>query len=131
MNHPLTDEMCYGMCNQVYSFPDRMRTAYDKGFEDAIECIRKAGLAPHGALVEAQEMTHPALPTQEQFSEWDSEYFDGERQNFDIMMIKAFQAGADWRLDECVEELECLLSVFQVTGATEIVELFKSNLRPQ
>ena len=41
-------------------------------------------------------MTHPfpvlsggqqVLPTQEQFAEWDSEYFDGERQNFDIMMI--------------------------------------------
>lgn len=46
---------------------------------------------------------HPMLPTQEQFTEWDSEYFDGERQNFDIMMIKAFQAGADKRLEQVIE----------------------------
>ena len=37
---------------------------------------------------------HPMLPTQQQFTEWDSEYFDGEGQNFDVMMMKAFQAGA-------------------------------------
>lgn len=46
---------------------------------------------------------HPMLPTQEQFNEWDSEYFDGEGQNFDIMMIKAFQAGADKRLEQLLE----------------------------
>lgn len=46
---------------------------------------------------------HPMLPTREQFAEWDSEYFDGEGQNFDIMMIKAFQAGADKRLEQLLE----------------------------
>ena len=44
---------------------------------------------------------------------------------------------ADWQLEECVEELECLLSIFGVTGVIKeeavptIVELFKSNMRPQ
>ena len=51
-------------------------------------------------------MTHPVLPTQEQFAEWDSEYFDGERQNFDVMMSKAFQAGADWQLKKVLEWLD-------------------------
>ena len=80
---------------------------------------------------------HPALPTQEQFAEWDSEYFDGERQNFDVMMIKAFQSGADWQLEECVEELYCLLSIFGATGVVKeeavptMVALFRSNMRPQ
>ena len=50
-------------------------------------------------------MNHPVLPTQEQFDEWDSEYFDGERQNFDYMMLKAFQAGADRRLEQVIEWL--------------------------
>ena len=82
-------------------------------------------------------MNHPALPSQQQFAKWDLEYFDGERESFDIMMIKAYQAGADWQLEECVEELECLLSIFGVTGVIKeeaipvIVELFKSNMRPQ
>ena len=46
------------------------------------------------------------LPTQEQIAEWDSEYFDGERQNFDFMMIKAFQTGADRQLEQCITWLE-------------------------
>ena len=45
----------------------------------------------------------PLLPTQEQFAKWDSEYFDGERENFDIMMIKAFQSGADRQLEQVID----------------------------
>ncbi|WP_291813118.1 hypothetical protein [Limnobacter sp.] len=56
-------------------------------------------------------MTHPILPTQKQFVEWDSEYFDeegslGERQNFDFMMLKAFQAGADRQLEQVLRFME-------------------------
>ena len=47
---------------------------------------------------------HPMLPTQEQLTEWDSEHFD-EGENFDVMMIKAFQAGADQELEACCEVL--------------------------
>jgi hypothetical protein len=47
---------------------------------------------------------HPMLPTQEQLTEWDSERFD-EGENFDAMMIKAFQAGADLELEACIEWL--------------------------
>ena len=50
-------------------------------------------------------MTHPMIPTQEQFAEWDAEYFDGERQNFDFMMLTAFQAGADRQLKQVIEWL--------------------------
>ena len=48
---------------------------------------------------------HPILPTQKQFAEWDSQHFD-EGENFDLMMIKAFQAGADWQLEQVIEFLE-------------------------
>ena len=52
-------------------------------------------------------------------------------------VIVDMRAAADWQLEECVEELECLLSIFGVTGVIKeeavptIVELFKSNMRPQ
>ena len=59
MTHPLTDETIDeiqmrfgGPCLECY---DDMRGAYDKGFDDAIECIREAGLAHYSALYEAQE----------------------------------------------------------------------------
>ena len=47
---------------------------------------------------------HPMLPTQEQLTEWDSERFD-EDVNFDVMMVKAFRAGADQELEACCEWL--------------------------
>ena len=50
-------------------------------------------------------MNRPMLPTQEQFAEWDTLYFDGERQNFDYMMLKAFQAGADRQLEQVIKWL--------------------------
>lgn len=50
MTHPLTDDLG----SVVFTYED-MRAAYDKGFSDAIECIRKAGLAHYSALYEAQE----------------------------------------------------------------------------
>lgn len=58
--HPLTDEMMREIHGNRpgYSNPfdeADMRAAYDAGFEDAIECIRKAGLAHYSALYEAQE----------------------------------------------------------------------------
>ena len=46
---------------------------------------------------------HPMLPTNQQIAEWESEYFDGERQNFDVMMIEAFQTGADCQLEQVKE----------------------------
>ena len=50
-------------------------------------------------------MTHPMIPTNEQFVEWDAEYFDGEHENFDFMMLTGFQAGADRQLEQVIEWL--------------------------
>ena len=61
-------------------------------------------------------MNHLVLPTQEQFAEWDSEYFDGEHQNFDVMMIKAFQAGADWQLEQVERSVELKLKDWRESG---------------
>ena len=61
-------------------------------------------------------MTHPMIPTQEQFAEWDAEYFDGERQNFDFMMLTAFQAGADRQLEQVEKSVERKLKDWRESG---------------
>jgi hypothetical protein len=65
--HPLTDETIEDIVYEtvrddetvrtvgVSCFVMPMRAAYDKGFNDAIECIREAGLAHYSALYEAQK----------------------------------------------------------------------------
>ena len=75
-------------------------------------------------------MTHPALPTQEQFAEWDSEYFDGERQNFDVMMIKAFQAGADWQLEQVIKWLKATKSTVKLCPSL-LADQLEQTMRPQ
>ena len=68
MTHPLTDEIIRKNFTPDYDYfeglegeiclgfsDDDLRAAYDRGFEDAIEFIGRMGLAPHGALAEAQE----------------------------------------------------------------------------
>ena len=58
MTHPLTDETCEQIAPWSVQAPcgyTNMRAAYDKGFDDAIECIRQAGIASFDGLYEAQE----------------------------------------------------------------------------
>ena len=56
---------------------------------------------------------HPMLPTRQQLADWESEYFD-ENQNFDVMMIKAFQSGADLQLEQVIEFLKNDLDKFRL-----------------
>ena len=90
-------------------------------------------------------MTHPfpvlsggqqVLPTQEQFAKWDSEYFDeegknGERQNFDIMMIKAFQAGADKQLEQAIEWLNDNADMLIVSTQSELATRYLESLEKE
>ena len=45
---------------------------------------------------------HPLCPTDEQLAKWESDWFS-ERENADVLLIQAFQAGADAELEACVE----------------------------
>ena len=75
----------------------------------------------------------PMLPTQEQFAEWDSEYFDGERQNFDSMMLKAFQAGANQQLEQVKERVKSNLKVWRrsgyIAGADAVEDFFEEIMQ--
>ena len=64
MTHPLTDDLAENIAldatwssdiGELVFRHDDMRVAYDKGFNDAIELIMRMGLAPHGAVADAQE----------------------------------------------------------------------------
>ena len=47
-------------------------------------------------------MTHPITPPPELLKQWEDDWFD-ERENVDVLLIQAFQAGADQELDACCE----------------------------
>jgi len=52
---------------------------------------------------------HPMYPTDEQLVKWESDWFS-ERENADVLLIQAFQAGADAELDrwkEWIEDVDC------------------------
>ena len=52
---------------------------------------------------------HPMYPTDEQLAKWESDWFS-ERENADVLLIQAFQAGADAELDrwkEWIEDVDC------------------------
>ena len=78
----------------------------------------------------SRKMTHPL--TDEMIIE-----LIGDRNLFHCLTEDDMRAAADWQLEQCVEELECLLSVFGATGVVKeeavltMVELFRSNMRPQ
>ena len=47
---------------------------------------------------------HPMLPTDEQLSQWESDWFS-ERENADVLLINAYAAGADAQLKSIEQEI--------------------------
>jgi len=56
---------------------------------------------------------HPITPPQELLKSWEDQHFD-EGENYDVMMIQAYQAGAAQELEACCEILQswgsCIVS---------------------
>jgi hypothetical protein len=48
---------------------------------------------------------HPAIPPADQLKKWEDKWFD-EEEHADVLLIQAFQAGADQELEACCEWLE-------------------------
>ena len=48
---------------------------------------------------------HPITPPPELLKHWEDQHFD-EGENYDVMLIQAYQAGADQELEACCEWLE-------------------------
>jgi hypothetical protein len=47
---------------------------------------------------------HPAIPPADQLKKWEDKWFN-EEEHADVLLIQAFQAGADQELEACVEWL--------------------------
>lgn len=47
---------------------------------------------------------HPAIPPSDQLKKWEDQWFD-EEEHADVLLIQAFQAGADQELKACCELL--------------------------
>jgi hypothetical protein len=45
---------------------------------------------------------HPATPPSDQLKKWEDKWFD-EEEHADVLLIQAFQAGADQELEACCE----------------------------
>jgi len=50
---------------------------------------------------------HPAIPPSDQLKEWEDKWFD-EEEHADVLLIQAFQAGADQELEACCRVLDDL-----------------------
>ena len=48
--------------------------------------------------------THPAIPPADQLKKWEDKWFD-EEEHADVLLIQAFQAGADQELDACCKQV--------------------------
>ena len=51
------------------------------------------------------EQLHPMVPPSILLNNWESDWFD-ERQNVDVLLIQAYQSGADAELEACCELLK-------------------------
>ena len=48
---------------------------------------------------------HPVTPPLELLKHWEEQHFD-EGENYDVMLIKAYQAGADYELECCINNVD-------------------------
>ena len=51
------------------------------------------------------EQTHPMVPPNILLNNWESDWLN-ERENVDVLLTKAYQAGADTELDACCKWLD-------------------------
>ena len=58
---------------------------------------------------------HPAIPPSDQLKKWEDKWFD-EEEHPDVLLIQAFQAGADQELEACCE----WVAVESIAAATEL-----------
>ena len=54
---------------------------------------------------------HPMVPPSEELRRWENSWFD-EEEHPDVLLIRAYQAGADAELEACCKVLEDELSCF-------------------
>jgi len=67
---------------------------------------------------------HPITPPPELLKHWEDQHFD-EGENYDVMLVEAYQAGADQELEACCEWLD------QNTGRWDLLAELRTARRPK
>ena len=67
---------------------------------------------------------HPITPPPDLLKRWEDQHFD-EGENYDVMLIQAYQAGADQELEACCEWLD------QNTGRWDLLAELRAARRPK
>jgi hypothetical protein len=67
---------------------------------------------------------HPITPPPDLLKHWEDQHFD-EGENYDVMLIQAYQAGADQELEACCEWLD------QNTGRWDLLAELRAARRPK
>ena len=70
------------------------------------------------------EQFHPMIPPREPLKQWENDWF-AEREHADVLLIQAYQAGADAELEACCALLE-LSFEFDVSACED----FRAARRP-
>jgi hypothetical protein len=66
---------------------------------------------------------HPAFPPSDQLKKWEDRWFD-EEEHPDVLLIQAFQAGADQELEACLTEVSFL-------GSKSLADKIRAARRPK
>jgi len=70
---------------------------------------------------------HPAIPPSDLLKKWENAWFD-EEEHVDVLLIQAFQAGADQELEACCEYVYERL---KVTTVARIAQELRDARRPK
>jgi hypothetical protein len=69
------------------------------------------------------EQLHPMVPPNILLNKWESDWF-AERENVDVLLIQAYQAGADAELEACLCEISFL-------NSSALADRVRSKRRPK
>jgi hypothetical protein len=70
---------------------------------------------------------HPAIPPSDQLKKWEDQWFN-EEEHADVLLIQAFQAGADHELEACID----WISIYTGLEHPELlIELLRASRRPK
>jgi hypothetical protein len=74
--------------------------------------------------------SHPAIPPADQLKKWEDQWFD-EEEHPDVLLIQAFQAGADQELEACCEEFSRFWDETELVTLDDVLKRLRAARRPK
>ena len=75
-------------------------------------------------------MTHPVVPPGALLKKWEDQWFD-EQEHADVLLIQAFQAGADRELGACCEEIIRIFDDEKIVSVHDFIQHLRAARRPK